>query len=269
MSQQFVRPADFRRDKLLTHVNLADQGLEIGAFLRPTVLKTEGNIKYLDFYTTEELRDQAAVSGEALQEVVTVDYVARDDQYDKWVDSRFDYIIANHVFEHVSNPIRWLQMLCGMLNSNGILFLAVPDKKYSFDRYRLDTQLSHLLYDHFSELAHIHPEHSLESALYYDRKLVGKEMEIESQFDIERLRRDTQATHTGIHSHVFQAEYFLEKILNPILYMKLVDFHLIDLANSKQFGEFIVVLKKGWQPVQMRLEDFYTPAADTYVAKEQ
>jgi SAM-dependent methyltransferase len=39
----------------------------------------------------------------------------------------FDFIYANQVFEHLPEPLASLQELCGCLNSDGILYLRVPD----------------------------------------------------------------------------------------------------------------------------------------------
>ncbi|MBT8436133.1 MAG: class I SAM-dependent methyltransferase [Gammaproteobacteria bacterium] len=39
----------------------------------------------------------------------------------------FDFIYANQVFEHLSNPLQTLQTLCQRLNANGFIYLRVPD----------------------------------------------------------------------------------------------------------------------------------------------
>jgi hypothetical protein len=40
---------------------------------------------------------------------------------------RFDLIIVNHVLEHVRNPVLFLRDLLPLLNSNGTIYVDVPD----------------------------------------------------------------------------------------------------------------------------------------------
>ena len=59
------------------------------------------------------------------------------------------YVIACHVIEHVPNMVAWLNDLHGLLTTNGIVFLAVPDKRYTFDILRPETSLAHILNDFY------------------------------------------------------------------------------------------------------------------------
>lgn len=252
----FSHLVEYRRFFVRKHANLAGIGLEVGAFARPTLQKHEANIRFVDFFSTEELRDQARRNGEDPNAVVPVDYVVSNDDYRSAAPGTFDYIIANHVFEHVLNPIAWLEYLNDMLHPGGLLFLTVPDKKYNFDRYRADTQLSHLLHDYIQGNDQGF-EHSLETSLYYDLAYVNRPMELTNQLDFARMKRDCAYWAPGIHAHVFQGETFLAKILKPLLMLKLFDFDLVDFHNCVQFGEFAVVLAKQPPTVTLELGEFY------------
>ena len=48
----------------------------------------------------------------------------------------FDYVIASHVIEHVPDMIGWMKEVSEVLKDDGILSLAIPDKRYSFDFQR-------------------------------------------------------------------------------------------------------------------------------------
>ena len=265
---EFGSLADYRRHYLLKNVDIKRMsGLEIGAFMRPTVSPDEGSIRFLDFYSTEELQKQARESGEDESLVVPVAYVVKNDYYDAVVRDSFDYIIANHVIEHISNPIKWLRMLQGMLTDNGILFLVIPDKKYNFDKFRTDTPLSYLLSDYLENVSGIQTNDSIDAALYYDMRYVKKENVLSQRLNQDAIKNAMTDKHPGLHSHVFQGELFLDKILKPILYMKLLDFHILDYVYSTQIGEFIVVLKKGWKPIDFSEKDFYTIASDSVMKK--
>ncbi|GAB4136284.1 MAG: hypothetical protein Fur0037_00670 [Planctomycetota bacterium] len=235
-----------RRDLLFRHVDVRTQrGLEIGPYLQPTVRKDEGRIEYLDFYTAEELAEQEFQRTGASVEVPPVDHVVKSDDYFRHVQGEFDYVIANHVIEHVDNPIQWLIDLARLVREDGVLFLAVPDKKYNFDRYRSDTPLSHLLADWFRGRG-AHEEHGVDIVLFYDTAYVGKPLDAKEKLDIEKLRNAfAEPSHPGRHNHVFQSETFVRTILRPLQYLGAWPYTLLDFGPAPQnHGEFHLVLRK-------------------------
>ncbi len=248
---------DFRREHLARCGALIGSGLEIGARDRPTVRLPYIEMKYLDIHSTEELRTQIAAAGDNPDAVTPVDYVVQGEDYRPHVDEKFDFIIANHVMQRIIDPIAWLQMLSELLLPGGHLLLALPDKKYSFDRFRDDTSIAHLIADHFSErpLAERGREHAIETHIFYDRSVINRSASPEEVFDASWLRGE--AYHPGIHAHVFQGETFLHRILKPMLYAKLVDLGLVDFVEQSPYGEFHVVLRKGWEAFEFSLEEFY------------
>jgi SAM-dependent methyltransferase len=237
--------ADFRRAVLFRHAVLPCDVLEVGAFANPTVLPSEAQLKILDFYSTDELLEQAKRMGVNPERVLPVDYVCRNDDYLAVVPGRFDLIIANHVFEHVDNPVAWLQMVRRLSRDNALLLLVIPDKKYSFDKFRPDTALSHILYDYFVPDRNLKEVHLLETALYYDLTYIGQKNELSYKLDPARLRHSLGESHPGIHTHVFQAETFESRIMKPLLFIGLIDMRLLEVEMCRQFGEFAVVLAAG------------------------
>src|SRR5262249_5054518 len=63
-------------------------------------------------------------------------------------NASMDFVIANHVLEHVENPLRALASMNRVLRPSGIAFIALPDKRFTFDKDRAITSLEHLLKDH-------------------------------------------------------------------------------------------------------------------------
>ena len=59
-----------------------------------------------------------------------------------------DFIVANHFLEHCEDPIRTIETHLGKLKPGGVLFYAVPDKRYTFDFRRPVTPLEHMVADH-------------------------------------------------------------------------------------------------------------------------
>lgn len=245
---------------LLQHVDITGRGLEIGPYDQPTVVKTEGNVHYLDVQTRESLIGALHDPMLAVR-IPEVDFLCPTSDYRVVVTGQFDYVIANHVFEHVPNPIAWLQMIGTMLSDRGTLFLSLPDKKHTFDKYRPDTPLSHILFDYYTGVTEASREHVLETELYYDQAFIGKEMKLDERLDDVRLRRSFDiALHPGIHCHVFQAETFPDKILKPLQRMGLIPFELVAYrgARASTGGEFSIILRKGEPRVELTTEQFFT-----------
>lgn len=56
-----------------------------------------------------------------------------------------DYVLASHVIEHVPDPVTWLADIRDILAPHGQLRLAIPDRRYTFDFLRRETELHEML----------------------------------------------------------------------------------------------------------------------------
>jgi hypothetical protein len=54
----------------------------------------------------------------------------------------FDYVVSSHNFEHLPNPIRFLNGCTDVLKPGGMLSMAIPDHRVCFDYFRPITRLS-------------------------------------------------------------------------------------------------------------------------------
>ena len=59
-----------------------------------------------------------------------------------------DFVIANQVLEHFQNPLLALQNMLRVLKPGGVLYLSLPDKRFSFDVDRPVTTVEHVLRDY-------------------------------------------------------------------------------------------------------------------------
>lgn len=133
MSEKLCR----RYSELTYGVDLkSHRGLEFGALDNPVIQKSGADIRYVDYAGREQLRAHPHAASISKDKIVNVDYV--------WAGSGslaavvgnaecFDYAIASHVIEHVPNIIGWWQGIAEVLRPGGVLNLAVPDKRYTFD----------------------------------------------------------------------------------------------------------------------------------------
>jgi SAM-dependent methyltransferase len=123
-------------------------GLEIGPLVSPIVTKQEGRVYYVDYYSTEELKEKFSGRTEIdTSRLVPVDFVSRKMSYPE-IRSQIksvDYVIASHVFEHLPDPLGWLRSLAAILSPGGMISLAIPDRRYTFDYYRSETTADQLL----------------------------------------------------------------------------------------------------------------------------
>lgn len=139
-----------RRSWLLGHVSLASQdGLEIGPLCSPLVKKGEsgGRVSYVDFSTAAMSREKYKNDPNVrIDEIVEPDYLWGAQSLPELVDGRrFDYVVASHVIEHVPDMLGWLQEVASVLEDGGVLLLAIPDKRYTFDYKRDLTSLGTLV----------------------------------------------------------------------------------------------------------------------------
>lgn len=137
-----------RKERILYSIDLKQsEGLEIGPLTAPVVTKKEANVFYVDHMSTEELKVKYKNEPVELEQIVEVDYVAVPKKTLAEVTSKkkFDYIIASHVIEHVPDVIRWLSELYEVLKPGGILSLAIPDKRATFDINRQNSTTADLV----------------------------------------------------------------------------------------------------------------------------
>jgi SAM-dependent methyltransferase len=117
-----------------------DLGLEIGPSFRPVAPKARGyTVETVDHATADELREKYKGKPiEALQQIEDVDYVWRGGSLVDLIGSteRYGYIVASHVIEHTTDIVRFLKDCEALLKPDGVLVLAVPDKRFCFDFFR-------------------------------------------------------------------------------------------------------------------------------------
>ncbi len=141
-----------RREKLLSGLDLArDRGIEIGPLDHPLVLKSQGDVRYVDYADAAYLRDKYAGDPNVVgANIPEIDAVWGDRTIAEALGNQldFDYAIASHVVEHVPDLIAWLDELHGVLKPGATLRLAVPDRRFTFDFMRRCSEVSDAITAH-------------------------------------------------------------------------------------------------------------------------
>lgn len=126
-----------RTQRLFSMVDASGNGLEIGPGYNPLFPKRDGHqVETLDHGTAAEIRekyrDDPSVDISRIEEV---DHVWRGEPIAELVGKpgHYHYIVASHVIEHTTDLVGFLNDCQTLLKPEGILLLAVPDKRRCFD----------------------------------------------------------------------------------------------------------------------------------------
>lgn len=142
-----LRDSGPHQRQLLSAEYLRGEGIEIGALDKPMWVPAGVRVR-----TVDRLPAAAIATLYRISTVVPVDYICDATQLDGIPDESQDFLVANHVLEHLERPLFALSHWLRVVRRDGILFLAIPDKRFTFDRDRPATQFEHLT-DEFE-----HPE---------------------------------------------------------------------------------------------------------------
>lgn len=123
---------------------LRGEGLEIGALVDPLPIPHATRVYYSDWLAPDAI--ERMYPGGRLP-----DLVSDSESFPTIADESYDFVVANHVLEHLTDPIRALIEWRRILKPDGLLMLALPDKRFTFDATRPRTPLPHLLSDHSSD----------------------------------------------------------------------------------------------------------------------
>ena len=120
-------------------------GLEIGALHRPFPVPAGARVRYVDRYTTAQLREEyPELADEPFAEVEVVD---DGERLATIADGTQDFVITSHVLEHTQDPVGALEQWLRVLRPGGVVLLALPDRRRDIDERRPPTTLDHLLAD--------------------------------------------------------------------------------------------------------------------------
>jgi SAM-dependent methyltransferase len=196
-----VNPFEERRQ--LAASRLRGHGLEIGALHRPLPVPDGTVVRYVDRLDVAGLREQyPELVGEPL---VEVDILDDGERLDSVADGSQAFVIANHFLEHCEDPIGALGTLLRVTRPGGHVYLAVPDKRHTFDVRRPVTTIDHLRRDHTEGPAWSRAGHYEE----YARLVDGIADEAAAREHARRLQERAYS----IHFHVWTTADLLRFVL--------------------------------------------------------
>lgn len=182
------------------------KGIEIGAWLNPLP-----NIEpiYVDLF--EEFAGQKC----------NVDILSEPTDL-PFENGQLDYVASSHVIEHIVNPIRALVEWTRITRHNGILYLVIPDRKFTWERNRPVVQADHLLDDYNRKTTQSDGTHIDEflDTLVWEEFSPDDSSEAAREAFRERLHHAIEHDlDINIHFHAFESDTFSDivDVVNRVL----------------------------------------------------
>lgn len=215
----------------LSHLYLKGEGIEIGALHQPLSISKQARVKYVDRYSVTDLRHHyPELHGLPL---VNVDIIDNGEQLGMIANDSQSFVVANHFVEHCQNPFQALSHMFRVLKKNGILYMALPDKRYTFDIDRPITPLEHILKDYYED-----PEPSKK---HHFEEWVTFISKIQDPVKFKEKVQELLQMDYSIHFHVWTQTEMLEMML---ALKKQIGVPFDIEVCLKNQHEFIFVLRK-------------------------
>jgi predicted SAM-dependent methyltransferase len=197
--------------------------LELGAFDNPVFVRENGDdVRYLDWFSRDELLElHRGNSRRRLDHIVDVDYVVKSHHFAPAIEERFDLIAGSHVIEHIADVISWLNQLESLLADGGKIFLAIPDRRFTFDYFRQVSEATDMVRAHREGLtrpsvwqlaAHFYYHFKVDVAAIWEGRKPAK---LVPRFDLAtaiRMAEEKAESYTDAHCWVFTPPSFKQAI---------------------------------------------------------
>ncbi len=217
------------RESVASHY-LTGTGLEVGGLHNPLRVPGRAHVRYVDRMSVADLR--AHYPELAGKHLTPVDIVDDGETLQTISDGSQDFIIANHFLEHCENPLATLASFARVVKQEGILFLCIPDKRYTFDLPRQTTPFEHIVRDYQEGPGWSRREHYLDWVYHVEHV---------TDPDAQSAQADALlARGYSIHYHVWTMHDLMEMFLR-VSEVVPITFRVETLLASD--GEVIVVLR--------------------------
>ncbi|AUI68809.1 methyltransferase domain-containing protein [Beggiatoa leptomitoformis] len=164
LSQPIATTPPHLKHRSAGYALLQGKGLEIGALNQPAQLPVGCDVEYADVASRETLVACFPELKEQLQQFVIVNHYCDLDKQglSLFPAARFDFIILNHVIEHVANPINVVAELFRVVKPRGYVVISAPDKLFTFDKPRALTPFEHLWEEYQQQVTDVTDEHYID-----------------------------------------------------------------------------------------------------------
>ena len=261
-------------------------GIEIAPWGNPILPKSAGwSCITLDLYDAPTLRMKALADPNYRQfanQIEEVDLLGSVLELSDLIQTKyhletFDYVVSSHNFEHLPNPILFLQECSRVLKKGGLLSMAIPDLRVCFDYFRPHTSLAEWLEAFFSSrekptLAQVFEHNSLRCRLVQSAgemdsfpwksplSRITPHQYLKQAFDSwSVVLKADDFPYIDVHCSVFTPASF-ELLLRDLQFLGLSNFSVQEIS-SVNLNEFYVHLRNDFKEV-LSEQEFYNKRAE-------
>ena len=163
-------------------------------------------------------------------DLVDPDIIDDGERLETVADNSLDFVVANHFIEHTEDPLGAIGNHLRVLKPGGVIFMAVPEKRRTFDRDRQVTTIDHLVRDHREGPETSRPQHFEEWA-----------RDVDHADDVAAHAQALMEQAYSIHFHVWTCDAFRD-LLEHARAGEQMPFSIEEVVENG--FEFIVVLRK-------------------------
>jgi len=256
-----------RVKRIISHISKEMNGVEIAPYFAPLCPKEKGyKCKSVDVFSKQRLTEKALLDPEILNESIErieeVDFQGSASEL--WTllspqigENSLDYIVSSHNFEHLPNPIKFLQDCQRLLKPDGVLSMAIPDLRCCFDFFRWPTTLPDMLRayhqnqlkpDAFNIFTANYAKTNNIGRIGFPREKISIEQDLQGNYKKLKLAMQQADAERGdeyedIHMSTFTPSSF------KLLILELRHLGLIQLEIAYSYAtlgnEFLVHMRKG------------------------
>ncbi|MBF0273859.1 MAG: methyltransferase domain-containing protein [Nitrospinae bacterium] len=220
---------------------LSGNGIEIGALHNPLPIdNAKCRVEYLDVEPVDTLENK--FSELAAGSIKKPDYIGNIERQDlpEITGKTFDFVILNHVLEHVANPIKVIENIWKGLNANGKFILSIPDKRFTFDKNRPLTSYEHILTDYYKNVSEVNDDHYVDFLAHVHPEVFKSKTETIQAINNVRERLE--------HAHVWDSTSFREHLFKIIPLLGINAHFLFESGGDDNKHEYFVILQKESKP---------------------
>lgn len=149
----------------------------------------------------------------------------------------YDFVVMNHVIEHVANPIRVVSELFRVVRPAGRVVLSCPDKRFNFDRTRELTSFDHLLAEYREGVDTVTDEHYLDFLAHVHPEVMNLP-DAQRSVHVEHVRARRE------HAHVWDSYSFRSFMTQTLHLLRLEHRILYESSGDDNHFEYFVTLEK-------------------------
>lgn len=256
-----------RTEKILKHINQNGQGIEIGPCANPIAPKKKGfKVHIIDHASREQLIAKYDGHYPNIDNIEEVDFIWQGESYVELTGKRkyYDWIIASHVIEHTPDLIGFINDCDAILKDDGVLSLAIPDKRYCFDHYRAITGIAKVIDTHLNQ-ATVHSPGTVvdyflnivsqSGKIAWDSQTTGTYNLIHSIPEVRQIMNNLiqNNAYLDVHGWCFVPHSF-RLMIHDLFHLGLIPFQEVDFYPTEGCEFYVTLGRKGKGTKQSRLE---------------